>query len=255
MNTICNLIQAQVGNLFNCSEFQALIRIRTPYLYPDGDVIDLFAQEQQGHYILTDMGESLRWLKMQSNSQKKSLKQRELLEDICLNHGVELFKGMLIVRIKDTASFGTSLTRLSQAAIRVGDLWFTTRTRAIESIHDEVEDFFKIKNIRFDRAEKIPGRSGRIWRPDFHVRNPEKSALIYVLSTGSKAAARGLTEHVLASWYDLSYLQVGPESLKFVSLFDDTLDIWSQEDFQLLENLSEVALWSHPDELIDKLAA
>lgn len=75
------------------------------------------------------------------------------------------------------------------------------------------------------------------------------------MSTGSRAAARGVAEHVLAAWFDLSHLQVGPEALRFVSLFDDTLDVWTPEDFRLVEPLSEVTRWSRPDEFAEKLAA
>jgi hypothetical protein len=48
---------------------------------------------------------------------------------------------------------------------------------------------------------------------------------------------------------------VGPEALNFISLFDDTLDIWNGEDFRLVSELSEVSLWSKPDEFIERLAA
>jgi hypothetical protein len=76
-----------------------------------------------------------------------------------------------------------------------------------------------------------------------------------VLSTGSRAAARGVAEHVLAAWYDLSHLKIGPQGLNFIALFDDTLDIWSAEDFKLVGDLSDVSFWSKPNEFLEKLAA
>ncbi len=33
------------------------------------------------------------------------------------------------------------ITRVAQAAVRVSDLWFTFKTRTVESITDEVADF------------------------------------------------------------------------------------------------------------------
>ena len=120
----------------------------------------------------------------------------------------------------------------------MADLWFTLRTRAVESITDEVAELLREKEIPFDQSERLPGRSGRIWTIDFHTRHPQKSSLVYVLSMGSRAAARGIAEHVLAAWYDLSHLKVGPQAVTFVSLFDDTLDIWSTEDFKLVGDLS-----------------
>lgn len=41
---------------------------------------------------------------------------------------------------------------------------------------------------------------------------------------------------MLAAWYDLSHMKVGAEPLEFVSPFDDTMDVWSDSDFRLVEN-------------------
>ena len=37
----CQNLQRRIGTLFTCSEHGDYQRIRTPYLYPDGDNIDL----------------------------------------------------------------------------------------------------------------------------------------------------------------------------------------------------------------------
>lgn len=254
----CEQISQQIGELFVCSTLNGYVRIRTPYLYPDGDVIDLYLKQNGGNggeATISDLGETLRWLRMQTVAQRRSPKQHQLIQDVCLTHGVELFRGMLTVRVQMPDELGKGFTRLAQAALRVADLWFTMRTRAVESVTDEVEDFLREREIPFERGERIPGRSGRIWIPDFHTRHSRRSALVYVLSTGSRAAARGVAEHVLAAWYDLSHLQVGPDALRFVSLFDDTVDVWTPEDFRLVEPLSDLARWSHPDEFARKLAA
>jgi hypothetical protein len=246
MMTLCDKLKTQLGEVVVCTSHDRYVRLRTPFLYPDGDVIDLFYDEQSR--TLTDLAETTRWLRMQTVSLRRSPKQKQLIEDICLNHGVEFFKGMLLMRLKDDVSLADSVVRLAQAAIRVADLWFTMRTKIIESITDEVADFLAEQKIAFERREKLIGRSGRGWTVDFHTRTSARSNLVFVLSTGSRAAARGVTEHVVAAWYDLSHLTVGMQALRFVSLFDDTTDVWSVEDFKLLDPLSEIARWSRPDE-------
>lgn len=251
----CERIEKDVGELFQCAEQDGYVRIRTPYLYPDGDVIDLFLGEKGGVATLSDLGETLRWLRMQSASQHRTKRQESLVQDVRLTTGVELFRGMLMVRLQPGGSLADAVNRLSQAAIRVADLWFTMRTRAIETVTDEVEDLLREREVPFERSPTLVGRSGRKWRVDFQTRLPRRSSLVYVLATGSRAATRGVAEHVLATWYDLSHLKVGPEALNFVSLFDDTVDVWSDEDFRLLEDLSQIARWSRSDELPEILAA
>lgn len=255
MSSPCAIIAHQVGELFVCTPQDKYTRIRTPYLYPDGDVIDLFLRDNDGALTLTDLGETLRWFHMQTTSVRRSQKQRQILEDICLNHGVELFRGVLVLRVDTVENLSRAVMRLSQAALRVSDLWFSVRTRAVQSITDEVAEFLTEREIRFERAEKIPGRSGTIWPVDFHTWTRDRSSLLYVLSTGSRASAKKVVEHVVASWYDLSHMKVGPQPLAFVSLFDDTLDVWSDEDLRLAGELSQTAMWSRPDEFETMLRA
>lgn len=246
----CDRLTASLSQLFVCSQQGEFQRIRTPFLYPDGDNIDLFCKDNGADGILlTDLGETSRWLKMQTVSARKTVKQKALIQDVALNHGVEVFRGMLQARCRNTDDFSAITMRVAQAALRVSDLWFTFRTRSTESVTDEVQDFLDEEDVQFVRSESIPGRSGRVWTPDFHTRTPARSSLIYVLSTGSRSAARGIAEHVLAAWYDLSQLKVGPEGIQFVSLFDDTLDVWSEEDFRLLQDFSTIARWSEPKAL------
>ncbi len=251
----CDVLNARLGELFLCSSMDGHTRIRTPFLYPDGDVIDLFVREGNDVATVSDLGETLRWLKMQSLSPRRSQRQQKLVEDVCLNHGIELYRGMLMARVRAGDDLASVVMRVSQAALRVADIWFTMRTRSFESVAEEVEQCLAEKQIPYERGPTLVGRSGRTWRPDFHTRLPTKSSLVYVLSTGSRGAARGVAEHVLAGWYDLTSLHVGPEALQFVSLFDDTMDVWSAEDFNLLSDLSTIARWSQPEQFLQSLAA
>ena len=69
-----------------------------------------------------------------------------------------------------------------------------------------------------------------------------------MLSTGNRAAPHRVSEHMLVAWHDLNHLATGPEALTSVSLFDDTADVWADEDLRLVESLSTVSRWSRPDE-------
>jgi hypothetical protein len=255
MTVPCTQIQEQIGELFGCSEVGNYIRLRTPFMYPDGDYIDIFWEQSSEDVTLTDLGETVRWLRMQTISPRRSQKQTQLIQDICLNHGVEFYRGMLQVRYRTNENLAMAVTRLAQAAIRTSDIWFTFRNRTVESVTDEVTDLLLERSIPFDRNVNQIGRSGRSWPINFYTRTPKRSSLVQVLSTGSRGASRRITEHIVATWYDLSHLKVGPEALRFVSLFDDTSDDWTPEDFRQLEALSDIARWSEPDELLQLLEA
>ncbi len=249
----CTEISAQLSSLFVCAPHDSRVRVRTPFLYPDGDIIDLYYSEKGGVRTLTDLGESIRWLRSQTLSPRRSPKQHQMIADVCMNHGVEFFKGMLALRLKPTDRIADAVVRLGQACLRTADIWFTSRTRAVESVTEEVADYLVEKSIPFERAKRLLGRSGREWTVDFHTRTLEASCLVCVLSTGSRAAGKKIAEHALATWFDLSALALAPQPQRFVSLFDDTMDIWQAEDFKLVESVSEVARWSRPDEFEELL--
>ena len=240
---VCQDLRRGIGSLFTCSEHGEYQRIRTPFLYPDGDNIDLFCRIVDGVVTVTDLAETTGWLRMQSPALRRSPKQRRLIEDACVTHGIEFYRGMLQARCRQSDELAQVVTRVAQAALRVSDLWFTFRTQAVQSITNEVAEFLVEQEFRFERSERLTGRSGRGWTVDFHVRAESRSSLVQVLSTGNRAAAHSVSAHVLAAWHDLNHLAAGPEALAFVSLFDDTADVWAHEDFRLVEPLSMV-----PDE-------
>lgn len=252
---LCRDFGGGLAALFQCSSHGEYQRIRTPYLYPDGDNIDLFCKPEGDVTLVSDLGETTRWLRMQTVAPRRSAKQKALLDDACVTHGVEFYKGMIQARVRAPEQLSGVVLRVAQAALRVSDLWFTFRTRSVESMTDEVADYLAERELSFERGEKLTGRSGRGWTVDFRIWTPHRSSLVYAMSTGSRSAAKSLAEHVLAAWVDLNQYAAGPEALKFVSLFDDTLDVWSDADFKLLEPVSTIAQWSEPEELARVLRA
>lgn len=73
------------------------------------------------------------------------------------------------------------------------------------------------------------------------------------MSTGSKAAANTKANNILASWHDLSSFKVGSQALRFISLFDDSLDVWTTEIISQLGEFSDIAYWSDPDGFLELL--
>src|SRR5690606_34518814 len=124
--------------------------------------------------------------------------------------------------------------RLSQAALRISDLWFTLRNQAFESIADEVQEYLLENRIPHERNFKIIGRSTRTWNIDFYTRVSQRSAYITVLSTASSAAAQNLTNTAVARWVDLANYKA-VQQVRFISLLDDTSDVWRDHNFLQLE--------------------
>lgn len=248
----CELLAAQLGSMFKCSPLDEYTRIRTPFLYPDGDVIDVFLASTERGPAITDLGESMRWLRSQTAAMKRSPKQKLLVQDVCTTLGVQFMSGMLVVYVDGEAGFADASMRVAQAAMRVADVSFTLRTRLAQSAVDEVEDYLRDKNIDFEKGFSIPGHSGKLWTIDFAIPANDQISLVKVLSAGSRASSKTIVNEVVATWFDIN--RGRPNNLqhkiiKKVALFDDTSDVWEPSDFEMVGSLSEeVTRWSNPEE-------
>ena len=99
--------------LFECSLAPGgAVRVRTPMLYPDGDLVDAFVVEQGGEYLVTDFGDALGWLRMQSADDRLTPGQRRLAGDVCRTPGIERDGGQLTLRCRDRAEIADAVHRL-----------------------------------------------------------------------------------------------------------------------------------------------
>jgi len=252
----CEAIARFLPAMFHCAPAGERTRVRTPYLYPDGGIIDLFVRRNNGGGgVVSDLGEATAWLRMQAASVRRSPRQSLLVEDAARTAGVELFKGALMSRFDSEESLAVAVQQVGMAAIRVSDVWFTYRTRAVESINDEVGDLLLEQRFEYTRGEKVAGRSGRAWTVDFDIAAPQRSSLVMVASTGNRSAAQRVSEHITATWHDLNFMTIGPNGKHAVTLVDDTADIWSEEHLNLMGSLSTLARWSDVDGFVRVLTA
>jgi hypothetical protein len=192
---------------------------------------------------------------MQSISDKRTPRQRKFLEDLSLDYGVELFRGMFRLYANRPEEFASSLSRVIQTSLRASDLWLTFRTRLPNNSTDDIAELLDARHVPFVRDKKLTGRSGRTWNLDFQTSMERHDSLIHVLSTGSRATAHSYAEHVFASFYDLSQLTMSSRPTKFVSVFDDTIDVWQPEDLRLVAEISDIAFFSKPEALYELVAA
>ena len=257
MNTpdLCEALRATLPVLFECSPApRGAVRVRTPFLYPDGDVIDVFVEDRGEEYLLTDYGEALGWLRGQSFGDEMTVSQTRMAQDVCLTLGVELGRGQLTLHGVDALALSDAVHRVGQAMVRVADIWFTFQPRAIKTIGDEVDDWLREQRFEFQKLRPYRGRSGRVWTVDYEVLARTRRSLVFLLSTSNLSWARRLSERVVAECSDLSDLPRQQESLSFVSLFDDSANVWREEDFALVGSVSRIATWSRPDEFADILS-
>ncbi|GIW94576.1 MAG: hypothetical protein KatS3mg110_2617 [Pirellulaceae bacterium] len=262
-------LRRQVGQLFICSEWGDRERVQTPFLYPDGEVIELFCERQEDHLKISDLGETTRWLAMQTASDRRTSRQMALIRDICMTHGVTFERGALVAQCRE-ADAPWTLIRVAQAASCVSDLWFTFRRKLLKqqvdpfsgsppmrSEHAVTTDFSRVSRIvkeylwqrglSFQRETEWEGQSRIRWKVHFSVVAAGRQWLIYVLHAENSADAERKVRDVMLMWYDLQHL--AQKSIRFVSIFDGSPDVWSASHFAWLETLSVIVRWPELDQL------
>ena len=256
VGNLCTTLQQAVPPLFVCSPAPLEgVRVRTPMLYPDGGVVDVFVLERSGRYIVTDFGDALGWLGLQSVSQRRTKNQDALIQDVCLTLRIEKSRDQLMLRDVSSVELGESVIRVAQAVVRVSDIWFTLRSQVVQTTADEVDEWLREKEIDFERDVSKEGRSTQNWKVDFETHTVSRNCFIFILATGTRGVVRRMTEHVVAGCVDLNHFREIEPNLTFVSLFDDRQDVWQPRDFSFVEEVSQIARWSHPAEFESLLRA
>ena len=94
-------LSAALPPLFQCSPApREGVLVQTPFLYPDGGVVEVCVIERNGRFAVTDHGEAMGWLGMQSVRGNLSPKQRHLVDDVVqtLGGGVKSQPAIAVVR-------------------------------------------------------------------------------------------------------------------------------------------------------------
>jgi len=235
-----------------------MLRMATPFQYPDGGYIDLFLGKKQelfDDWVLTDLGQTTAYLLDLNIKPWATKKRKQIIADVCESLGVDQDGGEFSVVISQENIFDLShsIVRLAQACIRFSDLVLTQRFRAAAVFRDELEEFVESASLRYDTAVIIQGQYGRDVQIDFQVSGRNVKSLIQTLSTANSAAAHGLSNEVFRRWYDISPQHT---QYQFLTVYDTNNDIFRDDDLARLGSLSTVLGFpAHQEELNLALAA
>ncbi len=260
--SVYHSIQQNLPKLFGYAQLSDTdVRVRTPLLYPDGGLIDVFVYEQDERLTVTDYGEGLGWLGLQSSSNIQTPRRQKLISDICMTLGIEIENEQLQFTCKDITELGEAVHRLAQAIVRVSDICFTFSQPETESkdpeqypetAKTEVAKWLEERSFKFEKKTKHTGRSGTDWTIDYKIMTANLNHLVFHLNSNTRKEAIDRICQVFTGCSDLrkngsrSLLDIKNTSL--ITLFDDTRKIWKPEDYKLMKPVSRPLLWSQKDQ-------
>ena len=122
LETLSERLTTSLLTLFECRQVDnGGVLVRTPLLFPDGDTIDVLLLETGDRFTVTDSGDAVGWLWLQTATHDESPRQRELIADACRTLGIEREGGQLVIRDVGAADLANAIMRVAQGEARVAD--------------------------------------------------------------------------------------------------------------------------------------
>ena len=255
MDAIAKLVQNHRLILETTRLEKGHVRLETAFTYPDGSQIDVFLANE-GPLIplrrLTDFGNTSSWLLDLQVKPWLSSKRKQLLEQTLASLGVQQNGGALDLEIAGPEALMDGVVRLGQACIRMADLHYTRRSSLTPPMGETLEDIFNDSELVYESDLEFPGRFGKPVKVDYRVHGARNTSLIMAMATGNPNVAHTRANEILRTWYDLNI----PERTETrVSIFDDSMDVYREEDLARLRDFSDLLPLSDRRGIRDLLAA
>lgn len=234
----------------NLREVGDWIEITTPFLDRHNDQLQIFAQRENGHFVLTDDGYTLRDLEA-SGCHLETPKRQELLTMTLNGFGVKRNKDELRVTATPD-NFPLKKHSLIQAMLAVNDLFYLAEPIVKSLFYEDVVAWLDSNEIRYTPKVKFTGISGYDHLFDFVIpksrRAPER--IIRAINRPRRSNA----ETFLHAWTDTQRVRQ-PDSRAFALLNDLGYPIPTDvpEAFQAYA-ISPV-LWSQKESVREELAS
>jgi len=226
------------------------VEITTPFLDRHNDAIQLYVKSENGGYLLTDDGNTIRDLEL-SGCVLNTPKRKGLLEIAAKGFAVDATDDVLSVRT-NKENFAIRKHSLIQSILAVNDLFYTANSIVRSLFREDVEAWLKEAEIRFLQNIPFIGKTGYPHQFDFAIPPSRKAPerILRAINNPSKDA----TESLIFSWLDTR--DVRPEdSIAFAILNDSERSIPSNV-FEAMRNYQiEPVLWSNREASMARLAA
>ncbi len=256
----CSALFATTNLIVDCDRVNSrFLRIKTPFLYPDGSFIDVFLDtscDLFGDCELSDLGQTATFLLNSQVDFWRTSKRKQMLEAICEVLDVREDAGVLKLTIPsgEISNVSEHVLRLGQACVRCADLVLTRRLRSVGVFREDVEEFLDASSIPYESDIALDGPFGKPVRIDFSVRRKRSPLLVQTLSANSDSAFHQASLEIFRKWSDLKeYRQRGDD---FLTLIDSGAQATRDEDIKRIRQEADVIFFpQEQDQFLQAIAA
>lgn len=248
---INDFLNQSFSSFFKCKQNGKYLSIQTPFYYPDGDVIEIFVHQRSGKIVVSDLGETMRYLGAYDLDVKNYSKRQVIINDVINLLNVKFIKNVFYKPIKSMDHLPEDLFDLSQCIIRICDLLYTVRGSSPAGFVEEVKDFLDFHKFKFEEGFTVETTSDHKYEFDLGIEVDDSTIkLVKLMSPPSKSTQKPNFDRVLRMWVDLENFSEYKKSSR-ITLLDDTNYIW--RDLILIEKYSIVTDWSDKEGFLNAL--
>lgn len=247
-------INNSVSSLFKCNQTTGnFLSITTPFSYPDGDEIELFIEFRNNYFILSDMGETLRYLDTYLLEVTSTQKRRGIVNDLIKSNNLLFDKGKVYAVIKNSENILDAIFNMSQAIIRLSDLLFTMKGQSLAAFEEEFKAYLEDNHFVYEEDYSVE-TSTHQYTFDFAIEKQNGVGLIKLMNAPKKPSQKPNISRIVQTWFDIS--TSFPDKYPIynrITILDDTMYYWNTADYKLIEKLSVVNQWSQKDRILSSL--
>jgi hypothetical protein len=234
----------------NLREVQDWVEITTPYLDRHNDQVQIYARRENSHFILSDDGYTLRDLEI-SGCTLRTPKRQELLKMTLNGFGIKQHDDELQVTVTPE-TFPLKKHNLIQAMLAVNDMFFLAEPVVKNLFYEDVVAWLDSSDVRFTPKVKFTGISGYDHLFDFVI--PKSRKAPERILRAINRPRRDNAEAFLHAWTDTQQARP-PDSVAYAILNDFGQPVSADVSEAFVAYQIHPVLWSHRDEVKDRLAA
>ena len=247
---LLKVVRAVIPHPFECDDAHAEgVRVRTPFLLPDRDMVDIFVLEREDGLAVTDLGDAIGWLYYVDGVVEPTPLRQRMVVSVCRDLGVAYHQGQLVVRGVKRDDLLEAILLVSQAVLRVADITFTVRQRFAPSRADKVSSWLDGWEVPYARFVRKRGASGRYWNVDFETYAEGLTADVFLLSGSSVQHAQNMVNWVGEGMRDIWNACQDRRPPQFVALRYGPSRVWREVDAGPVACRATIVDWSRREDL------
>ena len=231
-------------------DIDGVCEITTPFLDRHNDHLQIYVKRSGNTLIITDDGYIIRDLEL-SGFSIGTEKRRRLLHSTLNGFGIRLQDDEIVVEAR-TEDFPQKKHNIIQAMLAVNDLFVMAKPMVASVFREDVETYFRARQIRFTPSVKFTGKSGFDQSFDFVIpasqKRPER--IIRAINQPTRQSISML----IFVWADTKSARP-MESTAYGILNDTEQEVKPEITSALRQYGMKPLLWSKRDEYAEELAA